>query len=292
VANGKIYAAGVSGVLSCLDAESGKLLWRTTSREAPPYGGPASPLIADDLCIVHVGCDNRGDRDGLTAFDAATGAVRWRIADGSRPGCGSPIVVDLAGQRQIVLLTSWNLRGISLKGKPLWAVRLDGSEKNSTPLLYKDLIIFSDYRERPRAIRLEKGEKEIIPKQVWKGEGPTPYMSTPLLEGDLLFGSSARGRGCLFCMDARNGKTCWESDEQKDFGYATVVNARTVLVFLTVNGRLVVVKPNGKRYEPIAEYRVSDRQTWAYPIFLGDRILIRDDTTLRSYRIETEPRKP
>ena len=113
-------------------------------------------------------------------------------------------------------------------------------------------------------------------------------MSSPVLEGDLLFGSSSRGRGCFFCLDARSGKTLWQSDERQGSGYATTLNARSVVLFLTVGGRLVVVKPNGKEYEPVAEYRVSDRQTWAYPVFLGDRVLVKDDLTLRSLRIEPD----
>jgi outer membrane protein assembly factor BamB len=135
VAEGRVYTAGVSGVLSCFDSGTGRLLWRQQSKERPPYGGPASPLVTDGRCIVHLGCDNRGDKDGLTAFDAATGEVKWRAADGSRPGAGSPIIVDLAGERHAVLFTSWNLRGVSLAtGKTLWAVKLEGSEKNSTPV--------------------------------------------------------------------------------------------------------------------------------------------------------------
>jgi outer membrane protein assembly factor BamB len=287
VAGGRVYTAGVGGVLSCLDCTTGRLLWRKQSKERPPYGGPASPLVTDGLCVVHLGCG--GKEDGLTAFDAATGAVKWRFADGSRPGYGSPLLVDLAGERQVVALTSWDLLGVSVvTGKKLWAVRLDGSEKNSTPVLYKDLLLFADYKERPRAIRLEKGEKGITPKEVWKGDGPTPYMSSPVLAGELLFGTSCRGRGCFFCLDARSGKTLWESDEREVLGNATVLNAGSVLLFLTSRGRLVVVKPNGEKYEPIAQYQVSDRQTWAHPAFLGDRLLIRDDISLRSFRIESD----
>ena len=289
VTGGRVYTAGVSGVISCLDARTGKVIWHEQSRDAPPYGGPASPLVTDGLCVVHLGCDSRGGYDGLTAFDAATGEVRWRLDDRSRPGCGSPIVVDLAGERQVVTVTGWELVGVSLStGKKLWAVRLEGSEKNSTPVLYKDLVIFADYKEPLRAVRLEKGQKGITPKEVWKGDGPAPYMSTPVLDGDLLFGMSARGRGCFFCLDARSGKTLWQSDERQGSGYATTLNARSVVLFLTVGGRLVVVKPNGKEYEPVAEYRVSDRQTWAYPVFLGDRVLVKDDLTLRSLRIEPD----
>jgi outer membrane protein assembly factor BamB len=291
LAGGRVYTTGVSGVLSCLDAGTGKMLWRKEARSAPPYGGPASPLVGDGLCVVHTGCDHK--EDGLTAFDAATGEVKWKLAEGGRAGAGSPLFADLAGERQVVALTSWGLVGLSpATGKKLWTLKLDGSEKNSTPLLYKDLILFADYKERPRAIRLERGEKGITPKEVWKGDGPTPYMSSPVLEGDLVFGSSSRGQGCFFCLDARTGKTLWESPERKGSGYATTVTARSVLLFLTVDGRLVVVKPNGQAYEPVAEYKVSDRQTWAYPVFLGDRILIRDDLTLRSFRIEPDTGKP
>jgi outer membrane protein assembly factor BamB len=110
-------------------------------------------------------------------------------------------------------------------------------------------------------------------------------MSTPVLDGDLLFGMSVRGRGCFFCLDARNGKTLWESDEAQGCAYASVLNAGGVWLFLTENGRLVVAKPNGTKYEPIAEYKVSDRQTWAHPVFRGDHILIRDQTVLRALTI-------
>jgi outer membrane protein assembly factor BamB len=287
VAGGKVYTAGVSGVISCLDAGTGKLLWRNSSGSPPPYGGPASPLVVDGLCLVFVGCDRKDE--GLTAFDAATGEMKWRLADGSRPGAGSPILVELAGERQVVALTSWNLRGVSVAtGKQLWEVKLDGSEKNSTPLLYRDLILFADYKECPRAIRLEKSDRGITPKEVWRGNGPTPYMSSPVLAGDLLFGVSGRRRGAFFCMDARNGKTLWESEEKEVLGYASVLNAGSVWLFLTVRGRLVVIKPNGKACERIAEYTVSDTQTWAHPVFLGERILIKDETTLRSLAIRDD----
>jgi outer membrane protein assembly factor BamB len=289
VADGKIYTAGVSGVISCWAAKNGKLLWRKESRDRPPYGGPASPLVTDGLCIVHLGCDNRGEKDGLTAFDAATGEVKWRLADGSRPGSGSPIVAELAGERQVVALTSWDLLGVSLAtGKRLWAVKIEGPEKNSTPLLYKDLIVFAVHKERPRAIRPEKTEKGLVPKDVWKGDGPTPYMSTPVVQGELMFGSSARGAGGLFCLDPKTGKTLWESDQKQVFGYASVLGAGNVVLFLTHKGRLVVVKASGTEYEPLAEYQVSDTQTWPHPVFLGNRILIRDEHTLRSLALAGE----
>jgi outer membrane protein assembly factor BamB len=215
--------------------------------------------------------------------------VKWRSDDRSRPGSGSPILVELAGERQVVAVTGWELIGVSAAtGKKLWAVKLDGPEKNSTPVLYKDLIICTVYKERPRAIRLEKGTQGITPKEVWRGDAPGAYMSTPVLAGDLLFGMSVRGRGCFCCLDAKNGKTLWESDEQQGFRYASVLNTGSAWLFLTDRGRLVVVKPSGTAYEPIVEYKVSDTETWAHPVFLGDRILIKDRATLHSFAIKDD----
>jgi hypothetical protein len=67
-------------------------------------------------------------------------------------------------------------------------------------------------------------------------------------------------------------------------------DAGSVLLFLTTRGQLVVVRPSANAYERLASYRVSDSQTWAHPVFLGDRILIRDATTLRLFRIEPAAR--
>src|SRR5439155_24934026 len=46
VAGGRVFTLGVSGTLSCLDAGTGKLLWRKECKPYPPYSGN-SPLVAD-----------------------------------------------------------------------------------------------------------------------------------------------------------------------------------------------------------------------------------------------------
>src|SRR2546421_6180616 len=60
VAAGKVVTFGVSGVLSCLDAQSGKVIWRKDSNkdfslEVPRFHTGMSPLIAEGMCIAHLG---------------------------------------------------------------------------------------------------------------------------------------------------------------------------------------------------------------------------------------------
>jgi outer membrane protein assembly factor BamB len=273
----------MSGVLSCLDAGTGKLLWRKECKPYPPYGG-ASPLAADGLCVVHFGDGKTG---GLTAFDAVTGEVKWRCADGG-PTSASPILVEVAGKRQVVGLTSANLIGVSAaSGRQLWRHGPFGAgTKIITPVRYKDLIVFADNMEAPRALRVKKGGKDFTVKEVWKAKGLTLNMSTPVLAGELLFGMSARKQGSFFCLDANSGKTLWEYECKQQVANASILNAGRVLLILTNEGRLLVINPSARGYEPVAEYRVSDTTTYAHPVLLGNRVLIKDASTLRSFRIE------
>src|SRR3972149_2596055 len=60
------------------------------------------------------------DRGALTAFDVATGEVRWSWS-GDGPSYASPIVAELDGVRQIVTLTQQNVVGVAAgTGALLW----------------------------------------------------------------------------------------------------------------------------------------------------------------------------
>jgi RNA polymerase sigma factor (sigma-70 family) len=294
VAGARVYTLGLSGILSCLDARTGTRLWRKDCKPNAASAGPAaahdyggsSPLVADGLCIVHVGDGKTG---GLTAFDAVTGEEKWRYAEGYSPMSGSPILVDLAGERQVVTYSSSNAAGVSAAtGKKLWGVGAGGvGQPYTTPVRYKDLLILNDILQPLRALRLDKGANGVTAREVWKAKGLPMGYSSPVLAGDLVFGMSTRKQGCFFCLDAATGTTLWESDGRQG-DYASILNAGSVLLFLTENGRLIVVRPSATAYEPTAEYRVSDTDTHAHPVFLGDRLLIKDQSTLRSFRIEHE----
>jgi outer membrane protein assembly factor BamB len=70
IANGVLYAAGADGSLYALNVSTGALIWKT----ALGVGSGASVMVQDGLVII--GDDNKD----LRAFDAATGAERWRDA--------------------------------------------------------------------------------------------------------------------------------------------------------------------------------------------------------------------
>jgi outer membrane protein assembly factor BamB len=259
VAGGRIFTLGVSGILSCFDAKTGKLHWRK-DKGHPVYGASASPLIDAGVCIVQVG------KGGLTAFDVATSDMKWcydNVSGG--PGYGSPVLVELAGERQLVTITQSHFLGVnSATGKLLWRIHVPRWDLQQciTPVRYKDLII-------------------------WKARDHTRsgyHTTSPVLSGDWLFGYSGEKSGHLFCLDAKTGKTLWQGPGRLG-GCTAVLNAGSVWPVLTSNGEILIVRPSGTAYELITKYQVSDAHTWSYPVILGDRILIQDQTTLRCFRI-------
>jgi outer membrane protein assembly factor BamB len=276
-------------VLSAHDAKSGELKWRREfskeySKTSPLYGTAMSPLVDSGLVIAHVGGHDKG---ALTAFDAQTGTTKWSNAmDG--PAYASPIIVTLAGARQIVTFVQQALVGVDFaNGKLLWKLpsKTQYDENINTVLSYKDMLIFSREGQGLAAIRLTKPGAEIVPEQVWINKEAELYMNTPVLQGNTVFGMTARQKGQFFSVDAETGKTVWQSPGRMGENAAILNLAGKVILFLTNDAKLIVQAVDGKTYSPVAEYTVASSPTWANPLVIGKRILIKDETTLISLAV-------
>ena len=286
VSNGTVFTFGINGIISAHDARTGKLKWRREfSKEykdtSPYYGTAMSPLVDNGLLIAHVGGHDKG---ALTAFDAETGAVKWsNNTDG--PAYASPIIVTLAGVRQIVTTMQKEFAGVDLgTGNLLWTLPAKSEwETNSvTPVAYKDMVVLSREGQGLTAVRLVKEGSEFKPQEVWNNKEIDLYMNTPVLQGNLLFGLSVRQKGQFFAIDADTGKTVWQGPGRMGENAAIVNLDGKALLFLTNEANLIVQPATAKGYSPVAQYSVASTQTWAHPLVLGRRILIKDETSLIS----------
>ena len=274
---GRIYTMGIGGILSCFDAKTGKPQWRKEFG-SPDFGTAMSPLVDRGLLIAHVGTGGHG---ALTAFDAETGSERWSWK-GDGPAYASPIVVELGRTRQVVTQSQHNIVGVSVAtGELLWRIPFNTAYDQNivTPVLYRDTLIFSGLDNGVMAVRVLKRGSEWSTETLWQNKDVSMYMSSPVVSGDLLFGLSHHKRGQFFCLDPRNGTTLWTS-EGREATNAAIVDAGTVLLLLTDNAELIVVKKSGKGFEPLRKYSVADSPTWAHPVVLSGGILIKDTTTL------------
>jgi outer membrane protein assembly factor BamB len=283
---GNVYTFGISGVLSSRDAHTGKLKWRQDfakqyPKTSPLFGTAMSPVIDSGLLIAHVGGHDKG---ALTAFDPETGVVKWSN-DVDGPAYSSPIVVTLAGVRQVVTTTQGNVIGVELAtGKLLWKLpaKSQYDENSVTAIGFKDMVIFSREGQGLTAIRLEKQEDGFVPKEIWNNKENQMYMNSPVLVGNTLFGLSPLKKGQFFAIDAESGKTLWQGPGRMGEN-AAILNIDGKFLLLLINdGNLVVLPANAKEYLPAAQYTVAPSPTWAHPVLLGRRILVKDQTSLIS----------
>ena len=124
-----------------------------------------SALVDRGLVILHVGGHNQG---ALTAFDAATGAVKWAW-DGDGPGYGSPILAEFGGTRQVIVFSQENLVGVdAANGQLLWRVPFVArSITNSiTPLVYGQTVIVSGQGKPLTAYTISKRAASASPSTV------------------------------------------------------------------------------------------------------------------------------
>ena len=284
---GKLFTFGISGILSCFDAATGAVRWRAEFSKkykatSPLYGTALSPLVAKGMCIVHVGGHDQG---ALMAFDADTGRVKWSY-EGDGPAYASPILATLAGESQIVTQTQENVVGVAAAtGRLLWRVpfKTDYEQNIVTPVISGDLVIVSGYGQPPQALHVEKTGEQFQARQVWQAQAHAMYMSSPVLKDKLLFGMVHRGER-LFCLDVETGKMLWEGEGRLGSNVA-LLRAADVLLLLTTKSKLIVARADGRKYEPLVEYKVAATPTWAHPVPVGRRILIKDSTTLTAWSL-------
>lgn len=290
---GRLYTLGVNGVISCFHAASGKLLWRKealgNSKDSYPIGGHTiSPLVVDGLLIAPVGGGKNG---ALTAFNARTGEKQWQWVGNYKSleasiAFSSPIVVTVAGVKQLVMLIDTGLVGLAAQsGQELWKFPF-GMDADTivTPVFYRDSLIISGQKQGLTAVKVSQTGNQWKAEQAWQNQELFNYMSSPVVHGDWLFGFSPRQKGRYFCADAKTGKTLWQTEGRQGEN-AALLAAGPNLFVLQDDATLLIVKPTEKNFEVVQRYQVADSPTWAHPVVLQNQLLIKDATSLTLWKL-------
>ena len=285
--DGKLFTFGISGILTCWDGDTGAVRWRKEFQyreKWPLFGTAMSPVVDRGLLIAHVG----GNDDGaLTAFDAASGEVKWQWK-GDGPAYASPIVADLGGTKQVITETQNNIVGVSASdGQLLWKIPFTTEylQNIPSPLLYHELVILSGLAKGIFAVRPSAKDGKWSAETVWRNTDISMYMSSPVLEDDLIFGFSHYKKGQFFCVDARTGATKWTSPPRQGDNAAVLIGGGN-LILLKDDAQLVIAKAVGSSFEPLRNYTVADSPTWAHPLILRNGVVIKDAGKLAFWSVK------
>jgi outer membrane protein assembly factor BamB len=279
-AGGRLFSLGMTGRVTAFDATSGKELWQKPGGAVQPMFHTAmSPLVDGGSMILHVGGHNDG---ALTAFDPATGAVKWTWA-GDGPAYGSPIIAELGGVRQVIVFSQKHLVGVdAANGQLLWSAPFESrSTTNSiTPLVSGNMLIVSGQGKPLTSYLVANKGGKWVADLAWENAQLSMSFSNGVLVGDAIFSMSPLNSGQFFWADVKSGKTLWASPPRQGAN-AAITRSGDLLFVLKDDGQLMIGKAApGAAFEPIKSYTVATSATWAPPVISGNRIFVKDVDTL------------
>jgi outer membrane protein assembly factor BamB len=286
VGHGKVVTLGVGGVLSCLDAGAGKVVWRKDPFPGvvPKFFTSMSPIIVDGMVIAHLGGQGNG---AIIAYDLASGDEKWRWA-GEGPEYASPTLLTVGGTKQVVTLAEKSIVAVGVAdGKLLWQLPFVPARRAynaATPIVDGQTVIYTGAGRGTRAVKIEKQADGFVVKDLWSNPEVAPQFNTPVLKDGLLFGLS--GGGNLFCINAQTGQTAWTDAKKHGRGFAAIVDAGSVLLALPSTSELTVFKASGKEYAELAGIKVAETPVYAHPVVAGNRVFVKDEDCLTLWTIE------
>jgi len=273
VGGGRVFTLGISGTLSAHDADDGALLWQHEATGSPLYGQGASPLLADDKLIAHVGAD----RDGaLTAYEPASGRILW-AHEGDGPGYASPILYERHGERHVVTQTDSHIVAVKLSdGTLVWRLPFSTPyDQNSiTPISLGDSLVLGGLEQNTFALDLTLD----TPRELWRSP-LTFYMSTPIAVDDKLVGFSDKKSGHFVVIDQTTGNTVWTGPPRTGDNASLVLMGDKILA-LTVDGVLTVRQLTTDGLETERSYDVANSPTWAHLVPTEEGILVKEERHL------------
>jgi outer membrane protein assembly factor BamB len=307
--DGRAYAIGTTGRFHCLDAESGKIhyekdLEKLYDIQMPIWGIAGSPLIVDNLVVLHIG----GKGKCIVALDRVSGEEKWTsLAD--RAQYTTPILVQQAGQSVIVVWTGDAVSGLEpLDGKELW--RFDWRPKNmpigvATPIVAKDQVFFTSFYDGSLMLKLAQDKMAV--EKVWQIVGPNEQdtdalqsiISTPVFDGGNVYGVDSYGQ--LRGLEGATGKRLWEN-------LTAVPKARWSTIHFVKNGdkhwlfnergELIIAQLAPTGYTEISRAKLLEPTTdqlrqrggvcWSHPAYANKCIYARNDKEIVCASLEAK----
>ena len=318
---GLVYLFGAEGMLLCVRAEDGKLVWKVDTAKRFGvvqnfFGVGSTPVVEGELLIVMIGGSTaesqsagRFDQDrvagngtGIAAFDKRTGQVKYAVTD-ALASYATPQLATIGGRRWCFVFARGGLVGFDPRSGKVdfhypWRSRLHDSVNASTPVVVGEEVFISEtYGPGSSLLRVKPGGYEVV----WadppgRDKAMQTHWNTPIYHQGYLYGSSGRytGNAELRCIEWRTGKLMWCKPGLKR---ASLLYVDGHFVCLSENGVLRLIKATEKEYIQVAEALVREKPdgpalvkppAWAAPILSHGLLYVRGEDRLVCLRLIPE----
>ncbi|MDE0467908.1 MAG: PQQ-like beta-propeller repeat protein [Candidatus Poribacteria bacterium] len=287
ISGNKVYTVGSTGILNCLDFETGAQLWATNIFEenrakAPPWGVSISPLVLGELVIVSAG--------GAVAYHRETGEIVW-TGYRTQSGYSSPLLTTLAGVEQIVLFNQGLVTAHEpSSGELLWKQPWPIVECVAQPVPLPDdkLLVSTGYGVGAKLFQISRNpedefnvspEKEFNVSIVWETISFKAKFTNIIHYNGYLYGLDD---GIFACVNPTDGTRQWKRGR---YGHGQTLLISDVLLVLTESGEIVLVEPDPENHIEHARFDALKGRTWNTPAIVGPYLLVRNDQEAACYQL-------
>lgn len=287
----RVLTMGATGILNCLDARTGRLLWSHDTLaehniENIMWGKSCSPVVLENegsppLVLASVGAPDAS----LVAYDLDTGKEAW-AAGSRRSAYATPVVTELLGERQVLCVNEDFVTSHSARdGKVLWEHEwpgnsdMDASVSQPIPLPGDRVFLSKGYQGGASLVQLARDDSgTIVIQPLW--EPPVKRvmktkMSNVVIRDGYVYGLD---NGILQCIDLERGHGQWKKRRVPAVGHGQIMLVDDALLILSESGELILVAATPEEYRELASLRVfpEDQVTWNNPAFSAPYLLLRN----------------
>jgi len=308
--DGKLYVTSADGMLSCLDATDGEVLWKKDFQVEfdsgdQRWGYAESPLVDGEVVIATPGAEDAV----MAAFDKETGRIVWTTPypdlDGGgkkQAGYSSVVISNGAGVKQYVQNTGAGVIGVRASdGQYLWG---SGKAANRvavipTPLVDGDYVFASSsYKTGSVLLKLSPAMAEggVNAEEVYFLDGKTTFENhhgQMILHEGYIYGGHGQNKGFPMCIEFRTGEVAWGGQEDKlrgptgSKGSAAVTFADGHMVWRYQNGLVALLEASPEEYRLKGTFTppVVESPSWSHPVVANGHLYLRENNTLMCFDV-------
>jgi outer membrane protein assembly factor BamB len=306
VDDGLIFGLNDDGVLFCVKADNGDLVWTKELKDKElggemqsGWGYSESPLVDGDKVVVTPG----GKNGTIAAFNKKTGELLWRSKDlKDRAAYSSLVPCEIGGVRQYVQMTGDSVVGVAAAdGKLLWRHDRKGpTAAIPTPIVSGDLVfVTSGYGAGCNCFKITRDDNGFKATQVYANKDMTDHHGGVLLYGDYIYGHSDKGGWT--CMDLKTGdvvksaKGNWGDSSKLGKGSITCADGH-LYCLSEGKGECALVEASPKGWIEKGRFTIPEQtklprkggQIWTHPVVSNGKLYLRDQDLIFCFDIQAK----
>lgn len=287
--NGMVYALGGNGDLSCVNANTGDVIWHKNILKEFGGGnitwGISESVLIDDGNVI---CSPGGSDATVVALNAKSGKVVWKskVPEQPQASYASPVVATIGKTKQYVVFTSKGICGVRAKdGEPLWGQNAssNGTANCATPLIVDNYVFSSsDYGTGAELVELKVQGNAVTASQVYFTKDMKNHHGGMVYLDGFVYGSNG---DMLSCVKLMTGEPAWRERGMK----GSVVYADGKIIFRNEQGPVVLLAADSTEYKELGRFEQperSSRPAWSHPVIADGKLYLRDQDKLLVYSLK------